>query len=418
MKSKDSIYTFQSQDQSYGKLQVKVNSEINKEPIENATVKIYRMNNLDTLIEEMHTNISGQTSVIELMAPPHYYSMEPYNILPYEPYMMQVSSPDLTTVEIYGTQIFPEVLAIQLVNLPPKLPDYEVKKIFIGAHTLSAFYSPPVVTEIEREILDIDQQVIIPEHIVIHPSVPSNRTAINLCTGYKDYIKNVVSNEIYPTWPIETIYANVLATLSFTLNRIYTNWYPRQGYDFNVTNTNVFDNKWIYGRNYYENISNIVDYVFNYYLSKPGITQPILTPYCKGKLILCQNMLEKWISKDLGMEGYEAIDILRYFFGDSLYLNSTNNISGVEYLWSGVDLAINSSGEDVRIIQEYLYNIAVIYREIPIIEVNGIYNAATEKAVTIYQRIFNLPETGMVDVGTWYSIIMFFNKYNNIALEC
>ncbi|WMJ87247.1 peptidoglycan-binding domain-containing protein [Anaerocolumna sp. MB42-C2] len=418
MNQKNIIYPFQSENKSYGKLLVKVNNEMSKKPVENATVRIYNMKNQSKILEETQTNISGQTLVIELLAPPVYYSMEPYDVLPYEPYILQISAPDFQTVEIYGTQIFPEVLAIQPVNLSHASNTIDTKKIIIGAHTLSGYYPPSVVTEIEKEIINTDEPVIIPDHLIVHTGIPSDTIVPNLCTGYKDYIKNVVSNEIYPTWPIETIYANIFATLSFTLNRFYTNWYPGQGYDFNITDTNVFDNKWIYGRNYYDNISNIVDSFFYYYLSKPGITQPLLTPYCKGALIKCRNMMEKWISKDLGTDGYQAINILRYFFGESLYLNSTNNNAGVSYLWPGVELSIGFSGDAITIIQDYLNNIATVYPEIPVNKSNGIYSKTTEEAVKVYQRIFSLPITGKVDVGTWYSIMLFFNKYNNTVLRC
>lgn len=133
---------------------------------------------------------------------------------------------------------------------------------------------------------------------------------------------------------------------------------------------------------------------------------------------MCKSMMEKWIPKDLGEQGYNAIQILRSFFGDSLYINATNNISGVNYNWSGTNLSLNSSGNDVLIIQQYLNKIAANYTDIPAIEVNGIYDEYTVNAVKKYQVIFHLPASGIVDVGTWYSIMMFFNQYNNVVLEC
>jgi hypothetical protein len=322
------------------------------------------------------------------------------------------------TVEVYGTQIFPNVTAIQPIHLPPKQVINNLKRIVIEDHTLTGYYSPAVLDVAEKQIVDTGEPVVIPDHIMIHNSVPSDDLASNYCTGYKDYIMNVVSNEIYPTWPIETIYANVLATLSFTLNRVYTKWYASQGYNFDVTSTNSFDNLWIYGRNYYKNIKNIVDNIFNYYLSKPSITQPILTAYCRGELALCKNMMEKWISKDLGANGYNATQILQYFYGDSLYINATNRISGVQHLWQGTNLSLHSTGDDIVIIQQYLNKIAEIYTEIPYLLVNGIYDQNTLNAVSKYQDIFLLPVTGIVDVGTWYDIMLFFSKYTNSIIVC
>lgn len=416
--SKDSDYRFKTQNQYTGKLQVYVNNEKDNTPIANAIIRIYRMNELNILIDEIYTNNSGQSPVLELSAPPLSYSMEPMDILPYEPYMLQISSPNNMTVEIYGTQIFPNVTAIQPVQLPSIQDTIMIKKIIIGNHTLNEYYSPPVLNEIEKQIIRTDELLEIPNHVIIHTSVPSDDVAINLCTGYRDYIKNVVANEIYPTWPIETIYANIIATLSFTLNRIYTRYYKKLGYTFDVTSTNAFDNKWIYGRNYYDNISIIVDNIFNFYLSKPGIKQPILTPYCNGKLVLCQNMMEKWISKDLGFQGYKAIEILRYFYGNSLFMNETHNISNLQYPYPGTDLTLDSSGDNVLIIQQYLNKISSIYSDIPSIEENGIYSQQTVNAILKYQDIFFLPATGIVDIGTWYSIMMFFNKFNSTIIEC
>jgi hypothetical protein len=146
--------------------------------------------------------------------------------------------------------------------------------------------------------------------------------------------------------------------------------------------------------------------------------QPILTPFCKGKFILCEDMMEKWISKELGTQGYTAIQILQYFFGDSLYINATNNISKVQYNWSGTDLSLNSTGDEVMILQQYLIRIAEIYTQLPIVEVNGIYDQLTADSVKTYQSIFRFPVSGTVDVGTWYSIMMFFNQYNNVVLIC
>jgi peptidoglycan hydrolase-like protein with peptidoglycan-binding domain len=419
MKTKHKIlYPAQTETRSYGKLQVYVNCQMGARPVDTATVRVFQMGNPNVFILEVDTNISGYTPIIELPAPPLIYSLEPSALLPYAEYAIQVIAPGLKTVEIFGIQVFPTVTAIQPVLMPPMDTTGLPEIIIIEPHTLTGNYPPQVYEDEIKLQFETGLPVVIPEFIVIHNGVPSDYNAINICERYIKYIKNVVSNEIYPTWPIETIYANILATLSFTLNRMYTNWYPNQGYSFNITSSNAFDNKWVYGRNYYQNISLAVDAMFNLYLPRPDIIQPILTQYCKGELVYCENMMEKWISKDLGDMGYDAIQILRHFYGESIHINSSNLIADVETPYPGFELTLGSTGNEVSIIQEQLSIISKVYSEIPGIDITGTYDDATTEAVKAYQKSFGLPVTGTVDFATWYHIAFLYARYTNRAAIC
>ena len=231
---------------------------------------------------------------------------------------------------------------------------------------------------------------------------------------YKDYIKNVASCEIYATWPEAAIYANILCIMSFTLNRVYTEWYRNQGKDFTITSSTAYDQKWIYGRNIYENISYLVDSIFNNFLSRPGVRQPIFTSYCDGVRVTCDG-LKQWGSKYLAEEGYSAIEIIRYYYGNDMYINSTEYVSGVPSSFPGYNLSVGAQGAKVMQIQEQLNRISQNYPAIPRIVADGIYGERTKEAVETFQRVFLLPVTGIVDYPTWYEISSIYVGVSRIA---
>lgn len=190
--------------------------------------------------------------------------------------------------------------------------------------------------------------------------------------------------------------------------------YRNQGYDFTITSSTAYDQKWVYGRNYYENISYLVDNVFANFLSRPGVRQPIFTSYCDGQRVTCDG-LSQWGSKYLGDQGYSAIEIIRYFYGNDMYINTADVISGVPSSWPGYSLTIGSSGEKVLQMQNQLNRIARNYPAIPRVTADGIYGPATAEAVRIFQSIFNLPQTGVVDYPTWYEISDIYVGVSRIA---
>ena len=249
----------------------------------------------------------------------------------------------------------------------------------------------------------------------MHDGPPSDSRAKDYYVTYKDDIKNVASSEIYATWPEATLTANILAIQSITLNRVYTEWYRNKGYDFTITSSTAYDQKWIPGRNIFDNISRIVDNIFTNYISRPNVRQPLFTQYCDGKMVSCPDWMRQWDSKYLGDQGYSAIEILRAFYGNSVYINSSTEISGIPSSWPGYDLTIGATGSKVLQMQQQLNVIADAYPLIPKISQDGIYGEKTANAVKIFQKIFGLPQTGVTDFPTWYKISEIYVGVSRIA---
>lgn len=301
----------------------------------------------------------------------------------------------------------------------PEEPEIPFEDIVIPAHTLFGEY-PEKIPEDEIKPTNetgeiVLSRVVVPEYVIVHDGSPSDSTANNYYVRYRDYIKNVASSEIYATWPENTIRANVLAIMSFTLNRVYTEWYRNKGYDFTITSSTAFDHKWIHGRNFFDSISQVVDEVFSNYLSRPNVRQPILTQYCDGQRVTCPNWMSQWGSKYLGDQGYSTIQIIRNFYGQDMYINSAEEISGVPSSWPGYNLTIGSTGQKVTQLQEQLNTIADVYSSIPGINVDGIFGEATQNSVRAFQSLFGLPATGIVDYPTWYKVQEIYVGVTRIA---
>ena len=404
-----------------GKLQINVTSTVDGRPIADASISISYTGVPENTLERVETDSSGQTEVLELDAPPEEWSLDPDNERqPYSEYTLDISAPGFEPVSIAGAEILANVKAIQNVKMRPSDVGREEEEVFvIPAHTLYAEYPPKIA---EDEIKPVNEtgeivlsRVVVPEYIVVHDGSPRDTTAADYYVKYKDYIKNVASSEIYATWPANTIRANVLAIMSFTLNRVYTEWYRNRGYDFTITSSTAFDHKWIPERNIYDTISVIVDELFADYLSRPNVRQPILTQYCDGRRVTCPNWMTQWGSKELGDQGYSPIEILRYFYGDDMYINTAEEISGIPASWPGYTLEEGSSGEKVRQMQEQLNVIAGAYPALPKITADGIFGPATEQAVRAFQSVFGLPVTGKVDYPTWYKISEIYVGVSRIA---
>ena len=404
-----------------GRLQVNIVSDITAFPIADAKISISYTGVPDSELEQLETDSSGQTETIDLAAPPVEYSLNPENEQPpYSEYTLQVTAPGFESISIAGAEILSDVTAIQNIRLKPiDNPNADEDVYVIPAHTLYGNYPPKIP---EDEIQPVPEsgeivlsRVVVPEYIVVHDGSPRDSTATNYYVKYKDYIKNVASSEIYATWPENTIRANVLAIMSFTLNRVYTEFYRNKGYDFTITSSTAFDHKWIPERNIFDTISIIVDELFADYLSRPNVKQPILTQYCDGRQVQCPNWLTQWGSKSLGDQGYSPIEILRYYYGDDMYINTAEAISGIPSSWPGYTLEIGSSGSKVRQIQEQLNVIAGAYPAIPKVTADGIYGPATAESVRTFQKVFGLPQTGEVDYTTWYKISEIYVGVSRIA---
>ncbi|WP_455949708.1 peptidoglycan-binding protein [Eubacterium sp.] len=407
-----------------GELQVNV-VDRNNVPIKDARVIIRRprqigdeQQNQMQQIEELNTDASGQTQTVDLNTPPLAYSLDENNdIQPYANYDVEVDAPGYETENIENVEILAKELAIQNVKMR-RVEGNEQENINIPPHTL--YYEYPAKIP-EDDIKDVSEpgeivlsRVVIPEYVVVHDGTPSSN-ARDYYVTYKDYIKNVASSEIYATWPQATLEANILAIMSFTLNRVYTEWYRNKGKDFTITSSTAYDQKWINGRNIFESISLVVDNIFDQYLSLPGVRQPILTQYCDGRRVTCPNWLSQWGSCNLGEQGYSTLEIIRNYYGDEMYINTAEQISGIPASWPGYNLDIGASGQKVQQMQEQLDTIAKVYTNIPRVTADGIYGEGTQASVKAFQKIFDLPQTGIVDFATWYKISQIYVGITRIA---
>lgn len=400
------VYPAQMGTQSLGRLKVRAVTNT-MAPVEGASVSIASAADPTRVLEELTTDMSGVTREIELAAPSIDYSLEPTTEQPYAEYTINITSPEYESVTIQNAEIFPTITAIQNATMTA-IRTGEGALYVIPPHTLYGDYPPKIAEQEIKEAAETSEivlsRVVIPEFIIVHDGPPTDNSAANHYVRFRDYIKNVASSEIYATWPEATITANILAILSFTLNRVFTEWYLNQGFNFTVTSSTAFDHKWIPGRNIYSNIGLAVDAIFNNYLSRPNVKQPILTQYCDGRKVQCPNWMTQWGSKDLGDQGRSAIEILRHFYGNSIFINTAAEVSGVPSSWPGQNLNIGASGGNVRMIQEQLNQISNTYSAIPKVAVTGQYNQQTADSVRAFQQTFDMPATGIVDFPTWYRI--------------
>lgn len=386
-----------------GYLVVNVYADNIAQPLDNAKVTIVGNNtNL-----ELFTNESGQTDKVELDAPDLKYSEEEQSeVNPYSVYTVTVSKDDFTTVNVVGVEVYPDELSMQDVYLTNKSDTLENEvTINIDPPTLWKDYPPTVIDDFE----DVDvaplvlENIVIPSTIVVHDGIPSNKNAVDYTVSFTDYIKNVACSEIYSTWPKETLKANILAIISFTLNRIYTEWYISRGYHFNITSTTTYDQKYTRGRTIFDSISKVVDEIFNNYIGAVGTDWPLLAHYQVATSEA--GYLSQWGSKYLGDQGYSALEILKYYYGN-VGINKAD-ISKGDYPYSYPDkvLKIGDCSKDVQTIQNQLNYIGGSYPAIVNIkEANGYFGEDTQSAVKIFQNIFGLDSNGEVDFSTWYKI--------------
>lgn len=404
-----------------GSLQVNVTSRLQNTPIKGATITLSYSGDPDVTLESVQTDESGQTQTLTLDAPPVEYSLDSaQEEQPFSLYSIRIRAEGYQPLTISGIEVFSTIKAIQNAVMTPL--DYAGRfreSIDIPVNTLFGDYPPKIE---ESEIKPIEEsgeivlsRVVIPEYVVVHDGPPTDSRANDYYVRYKDYIKNVASSEIYATWPDATIRANVLAIMSFTLNRVFTEWYRNKGYNFTITSSTAYDQKWSYGRTIYDTISRVVDEMFENFLSRPGVTQPILTQYCDGRNVICPNWLSQWGSKYLGDQGYSAVQILRNYYGSSIYINTADEISGIPSSWPGYDLSVGSSGSKVRQMQQQLNRIHQNYPAIPTVTADGIFGPSTRDAVRKFQSVFGLPATGIVDYPTWYKISEIYVAVSRIA---
>ncbi len=254
----------------------------------------------------------------------------------------------------------------------------------------------------------------IPQNITVHLGAPDSN-AENVTVSFADYIKNVASSEIFPTWPESALRANIYAQISYALNRVYTEWYRSRGYDFDITNSTAYDQSFVKGRDIFENVSLIVDEIFNDYIRRQGNLEPLFAAFCDGREVTC-NGLSQWGSVDLANQGLGPYDILTYYYGDDIELVRDAPIQNVTETYPGTALRLGSSGQEVRTIQTQLNRISKDYPLIPkISNVDGVFGIETEDAVRKFQEIFNLAVDGIIGKATWYRIKSIFVAVARLA---
>ena len=254
----------------------------------------------------------------------------------------------------------------------------------------------------------------IPQTITVHTG-PANQWAENVTVSFSDYIKNVASSEIYPTWPEAALRANILAQISFALNRVYTEYYPSRGYDFDITASTMNDQKFIKGRSIFDNVAQIVDELFTTYIRRKGFVEPLSARFCNGTTVTCDG-LSQWGSEALARQGMGTMDILRRYYGNDIELVSNTPIKDIAYSYPGYPLQTGSSGNYVTVLQVMLNRIARNYPAIPRISpVDGVFGSQTEESVKQFQRIFNLTPDGIVGQATWYKLVFLYVGVTNLS---
>ncbi len=382
-------------------------------------VRIFKVTNEEVVFEDFFmTNEEGKTEYIPLYAPARSLSLNETNTeRPYETYNVQVRANGFEMQEVIGVQVFAgeySVLNIELI--PTRLQRSSQRNINVipDHHLLTNEGGNNIGQTPPNTNARILTQIVIPTNITVHLGRP-DRSAENVTVPFLYYLKNVASSEIYPTWPYEALKANIWAQMSLVLNRIYTEWYPSKGYDFDITNSTAFDQAFVKNRNIYDNIANVVDEVFGEYIQKSNFQEPYYAEYCDGRVAQCPG-LKQWGTLDLANRGYSAIRILRYYYGNDIEIRETNNIQDIKSSYPGTPLRVGSTGQQVAQIQEQLNAIAINYPNIPpIFPVNGEFGQSTEEAVRVFQRQFNLGVDGVVGKATWYKISFVYAAVRKLA---
>lgn len=367
------------------------------------------------------TNSSGLTDRIAIETPAADQSLDQSNSqTPYAVADVYIQADGYYPVRIRRVQIFSETDSLLPVVLIPLSENYTPSvngTINYNIPPNQLLFPNPRSqngpTEIQAAAM-ITSDIYIPETIRVHLGTPSSN-AENVSVPFVEYIKNVTSSEIYPTWPESSIRSNIYAIISLTLNRFFTEWYPSQGYNFDITNSTQFDQAFVPGRNIFENISRIVDEIFNSYVVREGYINPLFTQFCDGRQAQCQG-LSQWGSVTLAQNGYTPLQILRQYYGQDVNINTTTDIRNVESSYPGTPLSLGDSGPSVLTIQQQLMRIRENYPAIPLIpSIDGNFGSSTDQAVRTFQRIFDLDEDGIVGKATWYRISYVYSSVKKLA---
>ncbi len=367
------------------------------------------------------TDANGESPVYSLQAPDSEFSQTPLaRVTPFALYDVSVRQNDFQSIDKIDVQVFDKITTVVALNLEPYINGQDdADQAFI---TPPQNVSMPTTTRGQlgtNEILGatpgerVLTSVVVPDYITVHLGTP-NSSATNVRVPFIDYIKNVVSSEIYPTWPTNALLANITAIVTFALNRIYTEWYRARGYSFDITNSTAYDMAYVQNREIFANISQLVDGVFTVYANREGFRNPYFTEFCNGTTATCRG-LSQWGTVSLANNGLSVLEILRYYYPKDLILSNAPT-GTVQSSYPGSPLRLGSSGTDVRRIQTFLNRIRQNYPLIPTISpVDGVFGAQTQEAVKVFQRTFNLTSDGVVGIGTWNKISQIYTAVTGLS---
>jgi len=381
-----------------------------------ADVHITILDDMENSIYELTTDESGETQVVPLNTVDKSFSRNQYYAgTPYVSYSVLAEKKGFHSLAIINIPIFDgetAILPLSLVPMQERQQDPLQTEISIG--------KPAVAMQIPRNQEGslvapyVLRQVVIPNPITVHLGSP-DASASNVQVSFPNYVKNVASSEIYPTWPEAALRTNIYAIITFALNRIYTEWYRSRGYSFDITSSPAYDQYFIYGRPIYDSINKIVDEIFNEYVRRQGQNAPYFTSFCNGTTVTCQG-LSQWGTVTLANQNYAPLQILRSYYPNDVEIAETNTITGAISSYPGIALRMGSTGLDVQTIQTYLNRIRRNYPAIPAItDSSGIFGDSTKAAVTKFQSIFNLTPDGIVGKSTWYKISSLYTAVARLA---
>ena len=385
-------------------------------PLENVKITVIDSASRQTLEDKTaFTDASGQTPPISLETARRQYSLDENNtdILPYKNYDLIIEKEFFIRGQITGVQIYDGQTTQQAITLMPRPTDFgnEFESELSRGDIQKLFDVQPNLQQGRNDY--VLQRVVIPQTVTVHLGRP-DASRQNVTVPFRTYLKSVAASEIYPTWPQQALRANIHCQISFVLNRIYTEWYRSRGYPFDITNSTSFDQKYIHNRATFDSTDRIVDEIFNTYVTRQYNREPYFTEYCDGKQVTC-NGLKQWGTVDLANQGMDALEIIRYYYGDDIQINETDYIADVSTSYPGTPLSTGQRGENVRIIQAQLNRISDNYPAIPKQTVDGVFGTSTENAVKVFQRVFNLTADGVVGKATWYKISYIYVAVKKLA---
>jgi len=371
---------------------------------------------------EFNTNDIGRTDQVELTTPSKDESLHPGGKMPYSTANITISASGYVPVQIMGTQILPGELSIQSADMFPaddntrqkEMITIEILPVVLNGDYPSKIPEEPMKHLQNESGFKVLPEPVIPQYIEVQIGGPTTSGPIHKVL-YQDYIKNVICSEIYATWSENAIRANALAILSFTMNRIYTEWYRSKGKPFQITNSTAYDQYFVPGRNIYENVSRIVDEMFTQYVKRPGSIQPLFTQYCDGHNVKCPKWLSQWGCKDLSDKGMAPMDILKHYYGDNLVLETAKKVLGIPESYPGSPIKKGSNNARVRTIQQQLNAVSNDYPLIKKIAVDGEFGPSMEDSVKTFQKIFGLTQDGIIGPSTWYKISTIYTAVTKIA---